>query len=1345
MPVEVETRVPGGSPFRVGDWLVEPSLNRLSMRDTTIQLELKVMDVLVCLAERAGEVVARQEIVDRVWATEFISDNTLTHAITEIRNALGDDARNPSFIETIHRRGYRLIAPVKLAVSDDAGEFKVARFPVPERPVGSADDRSPYPGLAAFTEADAEFFFGREDEVAQMWRRLTSRRLLAVIGPSGVGKSSFLCAGVIPAKPEGWGVLVCQPGEAPFAALARALVPEFGGDHDAISKLVHLSDPEETVAMVSRWRQQHEQALLIVDQFEELFTLNAPEVQARYSALLRLLVDQADIHLLLSMRDDFLYRCQSLEPLRLVLDGLFALEQPEARALECALIEPARRLGFTFEDNQLAAEMVGEVEGERGALPLLAFAVARLWDKRDREHNLLTRQAYEKIGGVGGALARHAEATLQAIGDERLPLVRELFRNFVTAEGTRAVREEEELLSVFPEPRREDASGVLRQLIDARLLTSFEEGTVEGRPGRHRIEVVHESLLTSWPRLVGWQTQDADSARIRDQLRQAARTWDEHDRTRDYLWSGRAYREFAVWRENYPGGLTELEEDFARAMTAHAKRRKRRRRIAAAAIFVVLLVGLTVVGSFWRQSVRQARRAEAAELLALAQVQLATDSTEAVAYATTSLELADTYESRIFAMRALWAGPALRAIDVAGTGPGGDYALPAFSPDGRWLAMAGINSEYVLVWNEGGGPPIVLGGHAVTPNGEVDCSWTREGLLVTGHYTEGRVRVWAMPEGRQVREIELAGKGFWTVGETDLFYKELVESRTTSGQQTYRLRSWRLPDGEPEELGEVSSPEELFASDPQGMFDPRPRRWIYQKGDRTFSRPLPIRADETGTLIAPAPKAWMHSFRTRPEGVFSSEVENGMILWTTAKGTSAPGRRLRTPETAPGRLSPEASGRWAIDGRFVDTGREGNKARLWDLEGLAGARPIELRRGGSWENSIHDFHPSGEWVVASTRGLSELSFWPLRNPLATVVDGYITYLSQAVGFTRDGRFLVTYWGQDRVRLWPLPGGDDADVLDLMLPPGTGPRGDFAVDPTGQHVLSLGFKGVSLLSLVGEDPLQLSGFPRSDYAWMGAFSPSGRLVAAATEFSEGQPTLRVWNLESGEVLVFDVPRRTMTSDVDGPLKGFVVSCLAFADETTLYTGGSNGLLRWNLDTGAYEQLFETEPGSILIMSMSVDRRKMLTYQTADYSARGQVFLHDLETGHVRRLEIPGNSTKLSLGPDGKTWVAGEDDGLIWVGRIDDGAAHVLVGHEGPVKSVAISPDRKWIASSGEDRTLRLWPMPDLSKPPLHALPRAELIAKLRSLTNLRVVRDPESSTGWALTHDPFPGWETVPSW
>jgi hypothetical protein len=272
--------------------------------------------------------------------------------------------------------------------------------------------------------------------------------------------------------------------------------------------------------------------------------------------------------------------------------------------------------------------MVAEVQKERGALPLLAFAASRLWEKRDREKGLLTREAYREIGGVAGALAQHAEATLEQIGAQRTPIVRELFRNLVTVVGTRAVREREELLSVFgpaagadagagptlagagaPSARkgapagsgdrssrltttmpasavqrasveaaqeaagpsgsskpgagaalREDggrsevrpgtraqAEDVLNALIGARLLTSYERADEAGE-SRQQVEIIHESLLSAWPRLVRWQTQDADGAQLRDQLRQAAQLWHDRGQTDDLVWSGTAFQDFALWR-----------------------------------------------------------------------------------------------------------------------------------------------------------------------------------------------------------------------------------------------------------------------------------------------------------------------------------------------------------------------------------------------------------------------------------------------------------------------------------------------------------------------------------------------------------------------------------------------------------------------------------------------------------------------------------------------------------------------------------------------------------------------------------------------------------------------------
>ena len=280
-------------------------------------------------------------------------------------------------------------------------------------------------------------------------------------------------------------------------------------------------------------------------------------------------------------------------------------------------------------------------------------------------------------------------------------MVREVFRNLVTAEGTRAARSLDDLVSVFPVEGRQDATDVIRQLIDARLVTSFEDESRED-DRRHRIEVVHESLLSAWPRLVGWRTQEADSARLRDELRQAARTWDEHGRTDDVLWSGTAYREFAVWRERYPGGLSTTEEAFASAMTSLATRRRRRRRIAAAGAFAALLVVLVVVGALWQKSIRETNRAEAAKLLALGQVVLDSYPSAALAWATSSLELADTQEGRRLALRALQKAPPVRILPTPGeTGRGA--AKVVFSPDGQRLATA---EDHALVWSQNDPEPI---------------------------------------------------------------------------------------------------------------------------------------------------------------------------------------------------------------------------------------------------------------------------------------------------------------------------------------------------------------------------------------------------------------------------------------------------------------------------------------------------------------------------------------------------------------------------------------------------------------------------------------------------------------
>ncbi len=171
------------------------------------------------------------------------------------------------------------------------------------------EERSPYPGLSSFTEEDAGQFFGREQEVKELWEKLRGRKLLAVIGPSGAGKTSFVRAGVAAGRPEGWAAIVATPGNAPLRGLGRALGPQLAGDPEALRELAAFEDGETAFELLSRWRRKHDDALVVVDQFEELFTLNPGETQARFASLLGRLASQADVHVLLSLRDDFLMRC----------------------------------------------------------------------------------------------------------------------------------------------------------------------------------------------------------------------------------------------------------------------------------------------------------------------------------------------------------------------------------------------------------------------------------------------------------------------------------------------------------------------------------------------------------------------------------------------------------------------------------------------------------------------------------------------------------------------------------------------------------------------------------------------------------------------------------------------------------------------------------------------------------------------------------------------------------------------------------------------------------------------------------------------------------------------------
>jgi serine/threonine protein kinase/WD40 repeat protein len=894
------------------------------------------------------------------------------------------------------------------------------------------EPRGPYPGLSSFTEADAGRFFGREAEVESLWAKLRQRTLLALIGPSGAGKTSFVRAGLVPSRPSGWGAIVATPGGAPMRSLAQALVEVLPSDADTVKQLLGFEDPDVAFSMVRKWRESHLEAVLVVDQFEELFTLNPPEVQERFAVLLRRLAGEGDLHVLLSLRDDFLIRCHEQKPLEAVFQNLTPILALGGEDLRRALTEPAQREGYAFEDEHLVAEMLESLEGARGALPLLAFAVARLWEKRDRERKLLTRTAYEEIGGVAGALAQHAEQTLERIGLEREPIVRELFRNLVTAQWTRASADREELLSVLPD--REAGGRVLDQLIDARLLTSYEvrEGEASaGRSGsgahardgieaerssealsgvtsvsRHRIEIAHESLLRAWPRLVRWQAQDEEGAVLRDQLKQAAHLWDEKSRSVDLLWSGDAFQEFDLWRRRYPGALTALEEDFATAMAQRAARQKRRRRAMVSAIVTASLAVASVTGTLWRRARAEALRAEAGKLLALGQNHLEDDPTAALAYTRGSLELWDTFEARRFAVEILWRGPVARVLDLGRAAR--QLALPggwrgsnwiAISPDGRWLAAT--SGRQVLLVPGDGGPARALPVPPDSRSLNVVAFGARSDLLITGS-SGASLRLWSLPDLREVRTIELPGFAIWAAavrGDRILATEQVAE-----GSPETVTRLLELPGGELKET--VSHAGES----PSLSFDERGERMIVTRG-----RTLALRfLDGTNRLqvlgeVPDGPRLVGLS----PSGdlVVTTDLSGESRIWSTAGDAREPLRVLRGPALGygvPMLFDPREQ-------RLSRPGRNGTHV-LRDLDEFPDAEPLVFGRPGPSNGSRVAYDPSGRWLAAGETARTTIDFWPVTGPRRRVFPGVVG--AQAQAFTPDGHWLATCPNTRPARLWP---------------------------------------------------------------------------------------------------------------------------------------------------------------------------------------------------------------------------------------------------------------------------------------------------------------------------------------
>lgn len=484
-------------------------------------------------------------------------------------------------------------------------------------------DAPPFRGLAPFTESDARDYFGRAAEVEAFLERARGQALLPVVGPSGIGKSSFVQAGVLPRMREGgpWTLLRCRPGAAPFESLAAQLAVFLFPSGSSAPELRELNDRLrsspgalglELRALADRTSSR---VMLVLDQLEELYTLTAEADADQFADALAMAADDpADpVRVIFTLREDYLARCARSAGLRRALSGLTVLAPLTRRDLEETITRPLARAGYRFDDVSLTARIAMEVEGLAAGLPLLQFACRTLWDRRDRERRVLRSKDYLAMGGVAGALAEHAKAVLAQLDEHGHALARVMLLRLVAPDGTRRPRTRTEVLADLPE----SAGVILDRLTTSRLLSSHRAE----KTGQTVLELAHESLSETWPDLARWLDETREDRALFQQLEQASALWESRGCREDETWSGDALRDALRRGERLAAQLPPRVRAFIDAGEARSRRlRSRRRWISTAAVSVLFVatVTATVAAFAFREKELEAVRQRAEINLAAA-------------------------------------------------------------------------------------------------------------------------------------------------------------------------------------------------------------------------------------------------------------------------------------------------------------------------------------------------------------------------------------------------------------------------------------------------------------------------------------------------------------------------------------------------------------------------------------------------------------------------------------------------------------------------------------------------------------------------------------------------------
>ncbi len=469
---------------------------------------------------------------------------------------------------------------------------------------------NPYRGLQAFEAQHRALFFGRSAEIRAVVERLRGDAIVVVAGDSGAGKSSLVRAGVLPVVEEGglepgrsWASAVMTPGRYPLQTLTATLAGLFDMTEETVSALIS-GVPDALIRALRKQLGDVRGRLIFVDQLEELVTLgDAAEVATVGVVLARLASGIPGLRLVTTVRGDFLTRVAQIPALGDEIGRAIYLLRPlTPEGAREAIVGPAQTKSVSFESEALVDDLVKA--GSRGSLPLLQFALAELWEIRDKATAVITAADLAKVGGVTGALARHGDGALAQLLPAQRRAGRRVLMRLVTLEDTRASLSEEEIVA-----GEAPAKAALSALVSARLVVVREVGD------RVVFEIAHEALLAGWATLRGWLDEERESRAVRHRLELAVADWERLGHSREGLWTTVQLKEAALLE---PETLRSRERAFLDASRAAMARGRRLRRALLISLPLLAVLGY---GGMWLQA-QQALRARISEHVAEAETRL---------------------------------------------------------------------------------------------------------------------------------------------------------------------------------------------------------------------------------------------------------------------------------------------------------------------------------------------------------------------------------------------------------------------------------------------------------------------------------------------------------------------------------------------------------------------------------------------------------------------------------------------------------------------------------------------------------------------------------------------------